>query len=244
MRDERLSEYLDGFLSRPDAVALEASAEHDSETRLALEGMRAVRANLGELGMVRAPRSFMLTPQTAPRQRGLPRIELYARLATAAAVVALTATTLQPSFTGTNDERATTSMSESSDSAAPDLARKQGAEQAPQAMPATAAAEARSAAPTSQGAPGAGAGPQAPEPSGALAATPAVERSPFEAFATAPATPVPALPPPSEQPLPLSDGVADSGASGLETAQFGLALLASGMAALSLLLWLRRARGN
>ena len=228
-RDERLSEYLDGFLSRPDAVALEASTDHDSEARLALEGMRAVRAHLGELGMVRAPRSFALSPQEAPRQRGLPRLELYARLATAAAVLALTATMVIPSFTGSLDESTTTSMSESFDSAAPTQARKQAAEQPPQSVPATAAAGARSAAPTSQGAPG-GAAPPPSEASGALA-TPSL--------ATAPA-----LRSPSEQPVPLSNGNADSAGSPVWTAQIGLSALATVLAALSLGLWLRRTRST
>jgi hypothetical protein len=51
------------------------------------------------------------------------------------------------------------------------------------------------------------------------------------------------MPPPSEQPVPLSNGVADSTDSSLSTARFGLAVLASALAALSLGLWLRRARG-
>ena len=242
LRDERLSEYLDGSLSRPDAVAVEASADHDSEARLALEGMRAVRAHLGELGMVRAPRSFTLAPQNAPRQRGLPRIELYTRLATAAAVLALTATTLAPSFTASVDERAT-SISESFDAAAPNEVRKQNAEQAPQPAPATAAADARSAAPTSAGAPGAGGSaelPRSPEPlesSGSLATAAAPPA------ATAATTPAPALPPPSEQPVPLSNGVARSEDSSVSTVQVGLAAVTSLLAALSLGLWFRRARG-
>ncbi|MSP21790.1 MAG: hypothetical protein EXR66_02020 [Dehalococcoidia bacterium] len=66
LRDEQLSQYLDGFLSRPDGARIEADADRDPETRFALEGMRAVRAGLGELGMVRAPRSFTLTLHDVP----------------------------------------------------------------------------------------------------------------------------------------------------------------------------------
>src|SRR5688500_1668390 len=94
VRDERLSEYLACSSSGAGGVALEASTGHGSESRLAIKGMRSVRAHLGALCRVRAHRSFTLTPQSAPRQRGLPRLELYARPATAAAVLFLTATML------------------------------------------------------------------------------------------------------------------------------------------------------
>lgn len=232
-RDERLSEYLDGLLSRPDRAGIEADAERDSDLRLALEGMRAVRANLGELGMVRAPRSFVLAPELAPRRPGLPRLELYARLATMAAALALALTTLAPSFTGGVEERAATSMSESFDAAQePTLARKQAADQgalaqAPQ--PATAASGARAAAPAPEGSFGAGTAPQAPQSEplstqpGAPAATAAAE-----------------LPPPSEQPVPLSNGVDDAASSPFWLAQLGLAVATSVLAALTMGLWLRR----
>ena len=134
-------------------------------------------------------------------------------------------------------------MSESFDAAAPSEARKQGTEQGAQLERDGAAAGARSAAPTSQGAPNTGAAPAAaPEPSGALATTPAAAPAPSEALATTP-TGAPALPPPSEQPVPLSNGVAESADSSRSTAQLGLATLTAVLAALSLGLWLRRGRG-
>ncbi len=238
VRDERLSEYLDGLLSRPERADIEADAERDSDLRLALEGMRAVRANLGELGMVRAPRSFILATQVAPRRLGLPRIELYARLATAAAAFALAVSTLAPSFTGGVEERAVTSMSESFDAAqAPSEARKQAADnvapaQAPQ--PATAAAGARAAAPALEGASGAGTAAQVPQ----------VEPLTTQSGAPA-ATTGAALPPPSEQPVALSNGLDDASSSVFWLMQLGLAVATSTLAALTIGLWLRRrARGG
>jgi hypothetical protein len=240
VRDERLSEYLDGSLSRPDRAVIEADAERDHDARLALEGMRAVRATLGEMGMVRAPRSFTLDASVAPRQHGLPRLELYARLATAAAAVALTATSLVPAFTGGSKERAASSVADSftAATAAPVESRKESGAPAPQATPqqapqpvapATAATGLR-AAPALDGASGAGAAPQA-APAGPASTVTAV-------------TSMPALPSPSERPVEISNGTGAS-ASDLRWAQVGLGAATVTFAVLTIGMWLRRrARGG
>lgn len=246
-RDEQLSEYLDGFSSRPDRAAIEADAARDSDVRLALEGMRAVRASLGELGMVRAPRSFAIAPQDAPRQFGLPRIELYMRFATVAAALVLTATTLAPSFTGGIEERSTGSMAESFDAAqSPTEARKQAADQAAPPPQATGAARAAApvAAPALEGAPAAGgatqAAPAAPAVQPSSAAPPRTGAPASEGAASAP----PVLPPVSEQPVPLSNGAADASSSAFWGAQFAAAVATAVFAAAALWLWLRRRTRN
>jgi hypothetical protein len=257
-RDERLSAYLDGMLARPDRADIEADAERDADMRVALEGMRAVRASLGELGMQRAPRSFTLSPESAPKQRGLPRLELYARFATVAAALALTVTALGPSFTGSVEERsggADTSMAESRAAAnAPaesQLTQKQA--DAP-TTGATAAAAARAAATVTQAAPfssGAAQGGQA-APAAAPQTAPAAPTSAAPPRTGAPATEgVPStaataaaeLPPPSVVPVPLSNGRVDAGSPwwGL---QLAFALATSVSAALAIGLWLRRRAGG
>ena len=244
-RDERLSEYLDGFLSRPDRAVIEADAERDPDARLALEGMRSIRASLGEMGMVRAPRAFTLSPQVAPRQRGLPRLELYARLATVAAAVTLAVISVAPSLTGVVEERASTSTSGSFETVpqAPTEVRKQAADQAAQPPQATAAAGVRAAAPAAapalEGASGVGVATTQSVPVVPAATQPA------RAAATTAVTAVAEVPPPSQQPVALSNGAGDSAGSMLWPVQLGLAVATVVFFGLTTALWLkRRARGG
>lgn len=231
-RDERISEYLDGLLARPDRAAVEVDAERDPDARLALEGMRSVRASLGELGMVRAPRSFTLDPQLTPRPRGLPRFEIYTRLATVATALVLTVSIVVPSITGsTVGEEATALQSDSRavTAQAPSEGRKEAADQAV-APPQAPAVVPRSGAPAFEGASsGAGAAP-------VTAQSPA---SPDAAGATA----APEPPPPSEQPVPLSNGVTRS-RSAVWPLQLALAVVTSVLAALTIGMWFQRRAGG
>lgn len=98
-RDDRVSAYLDGLLEGRDRTAVESDIAADEDLRVAVEGMRAVRAGLGGLGLKRAPRSFALEPRFAPQSYGLPRIELYARAGAVAAALVLSVTALAPQLT-------------------------------------------------------------------------------------------------------------------------------------------------
>src|SRR5437870_6461051 len=81
--DERLSEYVNDNLPAAERAALERELQHDAELREALQGMRAVADALRSLGVAEVPRPFTLRATAVPRQVGLPRVELLARLATA-----------------------------------------------------------------------------------------------------------------------------------------------------------------
>ncbi|MFN8639828.1 MAG: hypothetical protein U0360_10340 [Dehalococcoidia bacterium] len=253
-RDERLSAYLDGALVPPQRTQLEAEAERDVEVRVALEGMRAVRASLGSLGFEHAPRSFALQPGTVRPSPALPRIELFARVGAVAAALVLTVVSVLPTTTFVSTlaskPQADSALSGAQSTGAPrDAAtavadtRKQAEQSsgARAAAPATGANESAPAiAPAAAPAGAPAAAPQAPParpssgaPSGGAAA-PSPETPSKAAIRepTASATPLP--------PLPLQR--LDQGPVWLSV-QIVLAVAASTLTLLAAALWLRR-RGS
>ncbi len=215
-RDERISAYLDGLLPAPDRAGVERDAASEADVRVALEGMRAVRAGLGGLGLKRAPRTFTLEPGLVQRSYGLPRFELYARVGAVAAALALSVTALAPQFTAgvVSQEAASTSVESPQPSRAlQDAAsgeaskaadtQKQtesptGARAAVPAAPVTesaAPAAAPAGAPATGGAAGAAA-PQAPAAVAPQSAPAPAPRSP-EAFGANSGAPPSAASPPS-----------------------------------------------
>jgi len=177
-RDDRLSDYLDGLMAQGDRRALETDLERDADLRAALEGMRAVKASMGMLGLTRAPRSFALSPATAPRPAGAPRIELFARFGAVAAALVLTVVTLVPTMTG---QVAQESMMRSSDTSATSSQADSSAEKRAAEAPAAGGSRAAAPAQAPEGGPAAGgalaapaaapAAPAAPQPFGTTAAS-------------------------------------------------------------------------
>lgn len=191
-RDERLSAYLDGALTRPQQADLNAEAERDAEVRIALEGMRAVRSSLGTLGFERAPRSFTLQPGSVRPAPALPRLELFARVGAVAAALALTIVSVAPGVTGVSTLASKPEARPSFSEALKSTGATRDA--------ATAAADARK---------------QAEQTSGARAAVPATGAS-ESAPAGAPSGPAaPAAAPPTGG----SAGVAPAAAGGANAAQ-------------------------
>ncbi len=94
-RAEQLSAYLDDELSPSERAEVEAALAGDAELRDRLEDLRAVRVALRSLAAVRAPRSFALTAPPVQR-RGMPRLELATRVATAAVAAAFVVALVLP----------------------------------------------------------------------------------------------------------------------------------------------------
>ena len=82
---EDISAYLDGQLSGRKQVRLESRLQHDQQLQIALEEMRITRDMLRNAPQLRAPRSFMLTPEMAGQPRRLPRLSPIFGWATAVA---------------------------------------------------------------------------------------------------------------------------------------------------------------
>lgn len=83
---ETLSAALDGALNSKEQAGLQARLRDDEGLRLALEELRQVRAGLGMLPRLRAPRNFTLTPEMVGRRAARPA---YPRLRLATALAAL-----------------------------------------------------------------------------------------------------------------------------------------------------------
>jgi len=83
---EALSAALDGNLDPKQQAALQARLRDDERLRLGLQELREVRAGLGMLPRLRAPRNFTLTPEMVGRRPGRPA---YPRLRLATALAAL-----------------------------------------------------------------------------------------------------------------------------------------------------------
>ena len=101
--DEQLSAYLDGELDEHEAVAVEDALADAPALAVQLDELRVVRAALGSLGELRAPRPFTLeAPPTAAR--GAPgRLEMVFRMGAVAAAVAF-AVVLTSDFVGLGDD--------------------------------------------------------------------------------------------------------------------------------------------
>ena len=101
--DEQLSAYLDGELDEHEAVAVGDALADDPALAVQLDELRVVRAALGSLGELRAPRPFTLeAPPTAAR--GAPgRLEMVFRMGAIAAAVAF-AVVLTSDFVGLGDD--------------------------------------------------------------------------------------------------------------------------------------------
>ena len=102
-RDERLSAYLDSELDEREAVAVEDALGADPVLATQLDELRVVRAALGSLGELRAPRPFTIeAPPTAVRHTP-GRLELIFRMGAVAAAVAF-AVVLTGDFVGLGNE--------------------------------------------------------------------------------------------------------------------------------------------
>ena len=102
-RDERLSAYLDSELDEREAVAVEDALGADPALATQLDELRVVRAALGSLGELRAPRPFTIeAPPTAVRHAP-GRLELIFRMGAVAAAVAF-AVVLTGDFVGLGNE--------------------------------------------------------------------------------------------------------------------------------------------
>ena len=102
-RDERLSAYLDSELDEREAVAVEDALGADPVLATQLDELRVVRAALGSLGELRAPRPFTIeAPPTAVRHTP-GRLELIFRMGAVAAAVAF-AVVLTGDFVGLGDD--------------------------------------------------------------------------------------------------------------------------------------------
>ena len=102
-RDERLSAYLDSELDEREAVAVEDALGADPALATQLDELRVVRAALGSLGELRAPRPFTIeAPPTAVRHAP-GRLELVFRMGAVAAAVAF-AVVLTGDFVGLGDD--------------------------------------------------------------------------------------------------------------------------------------------
>jgi len=89
-RDEALSAYLDGELSDAELAEVESLLASDADARETLEDFRLLTSALGNLGEIRAPRSFAIAaPQVrASRLSGLfTRMEMGMRVSAAAAAL-------------------------------------------------------------------------------------------------------------------------------------------------------------
>lgn len=235
-RDDRLSDYLDGFMAQGDRRALEVDLERDADLRTALDGMRSVKASMGMLGLQRAPRSFALSPATAPRPAGAPRIELFARFGAVAAALVLTVVTLVPSITG--GLAGETALRSTSDAVATSNQAQDAAEKRSADAPVPAGG--RAAAPAQAPEAGSGSGgsltapaaaPAAPQPFG----TTANPSAPGGTSAAAPSLATPAPEPVRPVELSRSEprGV-------LRYAQIILGVLTAGLALAALGLFARR----
>jgi hypothetical protein len=71
---ETISAYLDGQLSSRKQARLESRLQQDQKLCLALEELRDTRQVLRSAPRLRAPRSFMLTPEMAGQPRRLPNL--------------------------------------------------------------------------------------------------------------------------------------------------------------------------
>jgi hypothetical protein len=83
---DTLSAALDGALDSKEQATLQARLRDDEGLRLALQELRQVRAGLGMLPRLRAPRNFTLTPEMVGRRAARPA---YPRLRLATALAAL-----------------------------------------------------------------------------------------------------------------------------------------------------------
>ncbi len=187
------------------------------------------------LGLTRAPRSFALSPATAPKPAGAPRIELFARLGAVAAALVLTVVTVVPSMTGgaATSLRSASEVAATSSRQAADSAEKRSAE-----APATGRAAAPAQAPEG----GAGAG-------GALTAPAAAPAAPApQAFGTAANSAAPSdasVATPSgatsgNEPLRPVELTRSGSAGVLWYAQVGLAALTVALGLLAAVLFVRR----
>jgi len=89
-RDEALSAYLDGELSDAELAEVESLLASDADARETLDDFRLLTSALGNLGEIRAPRSFAIAaPQVrASRLSGLfTRMEMGMRVSAAAAAL-------------------------------------------------------------------------------------------------------------------------------------------------------------
>lgn len=71
---EMISAYLDGQLSARKQARFESRLQHDQRFQIALEEMRNTREVLRSTPKLRAPRSFMLTPEMVGQPHRLPRL--------------------------------------------------------------------------------------------------------------------------------------------------------------------------
>lgn len=71
---ETISAYLDGQLSERKQARLASRLEQDQQLRVALDELRNTRQVLRNSPRLRAPRSFMLTPETAGQPIRMPRL--------------------------------------------------------------------------------------------------------------------------------------------------------------------------
>ncbi len=69
---ETISAYLDGQLSERKRIRFESRLDHDQQLRVALDELRDTRHVLRNAPRLRAPRSFMLSPELAGQPRRLP----------------------------------------------------------------------------------------------------------------------------------------------------------------------------
>jgi hypothetical protein len=83
---ETLSAALDGALDSKEQAALQARLRDDEDLRLALQELHQVRAGLGMLPRLRAPRNFTLSPEMVGKRAPRPA---YPRLRLATALAAL-----------------------------------------------------------------------------------------------------------------------------------------------------------
>ena len=102
-RDERLSAYLDSELDEREAVAVEDALGADPALATQLDELRVVRAALGSLGELRAPRPFTIEAPPTAVGHAPGRLELIFRMGAVAAAVAFVVV-LTGDFVGLGNE--------------------------------------------------------------------------------------------------------------------------------------------
>ena len=225
-RLERLSAYLDGWVTDRERAEVDRELADDADAREALGDLRLVRTALANLDTPRAPRSFALTAAPARRPLGLfRRMEWATRGAAGLAALAFT-------FALVNDPQASETVTSAAPVAAQERVAATDSATASASAPAGAAPKARETAtqtldvtpgpvvpgPTTQGAgsatPTANAGaaastPPAPAPAAAPPPAPAGAPAPFAVTPTAVPAGTPAAgatPAPNPAPAPATAG--------------------------------------
>ena len=199
---ERLSAYLDGWLSKEEASRLEARLEMDKELSRALHEIRHTAGLLRSVPQVKPPRSFTLTPQMVgkpTRSWQYPILQLGTALATLAFLVVTGLSVLMR--VGVTAAPAMSLARDVSEEAAAPPAEQPRLESAGQAPAASGTAAAEGAVPPESLGAGGAAAPEEETPfAGEGTPAPACAECPPPAFTQIPALPLEERSQPTAQP--------------------------------------------